>query len=442
MLLIPQNKPGLRAGSLLSAHHMLRCRYLPWEWERKVKMTVKSNSFGTARRPAGTKFRTGDLGRALDSVYKSTEAGFVAVEASSRVIWKPFADPGVGYVVEWADAVAAVNLVEGPTEIQIVVPEQYFAVTIPGGTWELNQTTLVGPVSGKNEDDNSGFRRGYPDRLDLDTVSFSDAPGNPTWLKGCVGFRGINFWGTDWDAHHIHGATGTFTAKVGCVVTFTTAGYAFSAKDVGKPIRIGDWDGNIYTSYGAANETPNNGTFKIKAVLDANTIQFDNASGVVADGNNGSIGWSLCTAPLIHTEWSGPNTVFTLDDAAIHYDGNCNWGIVWVEECRPLFVQLQNTGEIRWKSLWTDGNVLAVGDGTSTWISNDAFVGLGSATVNAATGMQVGAVQCRIGTYDLYQTYVAYVPAADWSGWSVGGDVPTNIAQALDILAAKFASLA
>lgn len=406
-------------------------------------MAVKSNSFGAARRPAGTKYRTGDLGRALDKVYKDTEDGFVTAEASSRVIWQPYADPGIGYVTEWADAVAAVNLAAGPTEIQIVVPAQYYNVTIPGGTWELNQTTLVGPVSGENEDNEGGFRRGYPDRLTLLTEGHCSAPGNPTWLKGCVGFRGVNFLATDWDAHRIHGDHGSVVSREGCVVTFTTdsAGYAFTSKDVGKPIRIGDWMGNVYPTYGSsAGDTPNNGTFKIKAVLDAHTIQYDNSNSADApDAANGDIGWSLCTAPLIHTEWSGPNTVFTLDNSDVHYDGNCDWGTVWVEHCRPLFVELKNAGELRWKSLWADGSVLVVGDGTSTWISNNAFVGLGTANVNAAAGMQVGADQCRIAYPNVYQTYIAYMPAdagADWSGWTPGGEVPTNIARALDILAA------
>ena len=200
-----------------------------------------------------------------------------AVSSARTIIWRPNNDPGSGYLTNWADVVAAVNLVSGPTTIQIEVdnPESDM-ITIPGGTWVLNETTIVGMVTDALSDTSYRGRQ-----IQLYLVTAGD-PSNPTWIKGCVGLKNISWRATNWNSHPVNGSAGTVLSKSGDTVTFThTDSYAFGAKDIGKPIRIGTI--SPYSTFGSDVGTAGNrGTFTISNVLNANTIQYSNSSAEVA----------------------------------------------------------------------------------------------------------------------------------------------------------------
>ena len=217
------------------------------------------------------------VGLALESGGLSAQV-IGAVSNSRTVIWRPGDDPGPGYVTNWADAVAAVNLVSGPTTIQIEVGGNPASTTviIPEGNWQLNETTIVGVATSGDTD--TQFR-GWQGLLSLGTEG---NPANPTWIKGCVGLKDVYWRATFNGSAGVNGGAGTVSSKFGDLVTFTHAdSYAFGAKDIGKPIRIGTVA--PYGTFGSdTGSAGNRGTYLITNVVDANTIQFANAGAVVA----------------------------------------------------------------------------------------------------------------------------------------------------------------
>lgn len=347
------------------------------------------------------------------------------------VLWAPEAEPGENYVVEWSDAVAQVNKMVGPTTIKIISSNPSDDVYIPEGTWQLNETTLVGIAWDADYD--TDFR-GYQNLIDV------FGTGNRTLLKGCVGLKDMYFRASDDDEDPwvlLNGDSGTFTAKALDTMTFTAGGGdTFTADDVGKPIRIGHVD--PYNYYGDdTDETDNRGIFIITAVLGPTTIQFENASGVVADANNGDIGWSLCTSMFLSLNDGTKKKPFVLDNVDFRYNGDYDWGSFFVEDgVYGQFFVLKNAASVRWYAISVEGYIVVQSDGSPAWIGVDAFIGNGEVEMFPMAGTQVRP-QYSIDTWTLHQPTTVYIPdnSGDWNG-----DVET-IHAALDQLAARVRAL-
>lgn len=346
--------------------------------------------------------------------------------AGNVVLWAPEADPGEGYVTEWSDAVAQVQKMVGPTTIKIVSANPNNDVYIPEGTWQLNETTLVGIAWDASTD--TSFR-GYQNLIDV------FGTGNRTLLLGCVGLKDMFFRGSDYDGS-LNGDSGSFTAKAGDTMTFTAGGGdTFSADDVGKPIRIGHI--SPYNTYGSdTDEVDNRGTFVITAVLGPTTIQFENVDGIVADANNGDIGWSLCTSMFLSLDDGTKKKPFVLDNVDFRYNGDYDWGSFYVQDNEDQFFVLKNGASVRWYAIITDGYIVVQSDGSPAWLGSDAFAGNGYADVFPMAGTQVRP-QYSIDGWTLHQPTTVYIPnnTGDWNG-----DIET-IHDALDQLAARVRSL-
>jgi len=343
------------------------------------------------------------------------------------VLWAPEAEPGEGYVTEWSDAVAQVQKMVGPTTIKIISADPYDDAYIPEGTWQLNETTLVGIAW--DADTDTDFR-GY---LRLMDVRGTD---NRTLLKGCVGLKDMDCRASD-ENILLNGDSGTFTAKVVNTMTFTAGGGAtFTADDVGKPIRIGHI--SPYTSFGDDTaEAGNRGFFIITAVLGPTTIQFENAAGVVADANNGDIGWSLCTSMFLSLDDGTDKAPFVLDNVELRNNGDYDWGTFFVESGADQFFALKNRASVEYFSIGVEGYIILESDGSAAQIHDEALVGNGMAEMFPMSGMEVYQDQVAIATWTLHQPTTVYIPAvpADWDG-TIG-----TIHDALDQLAARVRTL-
>lgn len=346
--------------------------------------------------------------------------------AGNVVLWAPEADPGEGYVVEWSDAVAQVNKMVGPTTIKIISANPNNDVFIPEGTWQLNETTLVGIAWDASTD--TSFR-GYQNLIDVFGTD------NRTLLLGCVGLKDMFFRGSDY-ADELNGNSGSFTAKSGDTMTFTAGGGStFSADDVGKPVRIGHID--PYSFYGSdTDETDNRGTFIITAVLGPTTIQFENVDGIVDDANNGDIGWSLCSSMFLSLDDGTKKKPFVLDNVDFRYNGDYDWGSFYVQDNEDQFFVLKNGASVRWYAIIADGYIVLQSDGSPAWIGSDAFGGNGYADVFPMAGTQVR-FQGAIDGWSLHQPTTVYIPnnTGHWNG-----DVET-IHEALDQLAERVRTL-
>ena len=351
--------------------------------------------------------------------------------AGNVVLWAPEAEPGEGYVVEWSDAVEQVNKMVGPTTIKIISSNPNTDVFIPEGTWQLNETTLVGIAWDASGDPNTDPDfRGWQNLIDV------FGTGNRTLLKGCVGLKDMAFRASDYDGS-LNGDSGTFTAKAdNTTMTFTAGGGdTFTADDVGKPIRIGHVA--PYTTYGSdTDETDNRGIFIITAVLGPTTIQFENVDGIVDDANNGDIGWSLCTSMFLSLNDGTKKKPFVLDNVDFRYNGDYDWGSFFVEANEDQFFVLKNGASVRWYAISVQGYIVVQSDGSPAWIGVDAFMGNGEVEMFPMAGTQVRP-QYSIGTWTLHQPTTVYIPdnSSDWDG-----DVET-IHDALDQLAARVRSL-
>ncbi len=342
----------------------------------------------------------------------------------STVIWAPSASPGEGYYVEWADVVAAVQRANAPTTIQIEA-DINDDVVIPGGTWALNDTTIVGKVAGADTD--TDFR-GYQDLL---YVTCSEDETNPTWLQGVVGLKDMFFRAFD-NPIDMSGSDLTIVSVDGSTVTAQKGigvGAPFKAQDVGKPIRVGDVE-----PYGgdAAAVGDNNGTFIIASVIDEDTITFENSGSPDAtDANNGSISWDKAASPFIVLD--NEAGTFTLTNVDFRYGGNEDWGSIFVGSDANLFIREHDTASIRWFSCIVDGYLVIQSDGSACWVGSLAFSGAGFVDVFPMGGTEVHTFQEAIFDWALHQPTTVYLPGntGDWNG-----SPPTTMHEALDRLAA------
>lgn len=348
--------------------------------------------------------------------------------AGNVVLWCPQSEAGEGYVTEWSEAVAQVQKMVGPTTIKIVTPSSPNDVVIPDGTWQLNDTTLVGVAWDASTD--SSYR-GWQELI------YVYGANNRTWLKGCVGLKDMYFRSSDY-ANSLYGDSGTVSTKVGNTMTFVAGGGStFSADDVGKPIRIGSvgpyWNPGSDTDY-----SENRGTFIITAVLGPTTIQFENASGITGDANNGNIGWSLCTSMFICLNDNVDKKPFILDNVDFHYGGDYEWGAFYVAEYENQFFVLKNGASVRWYAIVTDGYIVLQSDGSPAWVGTDAFAGMGYADVFPMAGTQVRTSQGSIDGWSLHQPTTVYLPnnTGNWTPWT-----PETIHEALDQLAERVKAL-
>lgn len=364
--------------------------------------------------------------------YIDTQITNLAASTSTTVVWRPTAEPGAGYVTTWADAVTEINLLSGPTFIQIYADPNSDTVTIPGGTWVLNNTTIVGKAVGANTDTDY---RGWQELLYVVTEG---NPANPTLIKGCVGLKDMFFRATDfqWAAQN-NGGTGTITAFDGTNTTFAKSdGPIFTSLDIGKPIRIGQIA--PYGSWGSdVGSSGNRGTFYITAIIDDNTVQYINPNGDIADTSNGSISWSKCTSVFITNDSEGDGspanyaTEFTLDNVDFRYGGDYNWGSFYIGYNAATFFHLKNGASIRWFSTIVDGSLIVQTDGAPSWIGSLAFAGNGHADVFPMAGTQVRTWQVAIASWTLHQPYTVYL-ANNSNSWD---STPTTMMAALDFLA-------
>lgn len=351
-------------------------------------------------------------------------------------VWDPIGlYPGAGYSTNWADAVAAVQALQPPTQIVIIGRPGEDTITIPGGTWELNQTTLIGATG---YPDTGTDYRAYQELLFVVTEGDNQ---NPCWLKGCVGLKNMFFRATDYENSAVYGTGGDITAIDGSTVTFTThsGAYTFSSKDVGKWIRVG-WI-SPYQNFGSDVATvENRGTFKITAVVDDNTIQYTNDNGGAAgtDANNSDIGWSLCTSVFIVDNDAPSGQEFTLDNVDFRFGGDYNWGSLFLESNQSLMLRLKNAASVRWYSLLVDGWMALQSDGGGSWVGSLAFVGNGDVDVYPMSGTQVRTWQEAINTWTLHMPYTVYMPS-DTNNWTLG--TPENVHEALNQLAQRVKAL-
>lgn len=174
------------------------------------------------------------LSVAQGAVKKFVESGYITAQAkirfSNTIIWAPYGNDfpgsnvpeGCTFYTEWADVVSAVQACSGPTTIQIYFNQSLYYVEIPGGTWNLNQTTIVGPPvqyphQGMNDvpyypmaSTSGGMFT--PGRLIVATEGDSS---NPCILNGVVGLKDL-IWYSNEDV-----STFVFSDSVSLDTTFT-----------------------------------------------------------------------------------------------------------------------------------------------------------------------------------------------------------------------------
>ena len=362
----------------------------------------------------------------------------LSLVSGNSVVWAPFLPEDPGYYNLWEDAVAALQNIKGPRFLYIVADPDNDTVYLPGGTWDLTNTTIVGKAVGTNGD----YYRGYQELLYVVGNGNPNYP--PTWLKHCAGLKDMYFRQQDYDGLNVRAYDGTVFAKSDpqtVVFKVVPGTYAFSEKDVGKPIRIGQ-----VLPYQSGNDAAigdNNGTFIITSVIDENTFTYQNFLGDPADGNNGSIEWNLCTSTFIMTAqdyYGSPanyDTSFTLDNVDFRFGGDYDWGSMFVHEDGEVFVNLVNGSSIRWYACVVDGNLTVQSDGSPGWVGSEAFYGNGSVDCFPGASSFIQQNQPAISNFYLYQTYTVYQPnnSGNWNG-----SLPESVQEALDRLAAAVTS--
>ena len=299
---------------------------------------------------------------------------------------------------------------------------------IPEGTWQLNETTLVGIAW--DADTDTDFR-GWQRLIDVRGTN------NRTLLKGCVGLKDMDCRAYD-DVVLLNGDSGTFTAKADDnTMTFTAGGGdTFTADDVGKPIRIGHI--SPYTFFGSDTaQAGNRGIFVITAVLGPTTIQFENATGVAVDANDGDIGWSLCTAMFLSLDDGTDKKPFVLDNVELRNNSDYDWGSFFVGAGSYQFLALKNRASVEYYSVGIEGYLVIESDGSAAMINEEALVGNGQAEMFPMSGMEVYQTQEALVSWTLHQPTTVYIPSvpANWDG-TIG-----TIHEALDQLAARVRAL-
>jgi len=225
----------------------------------------------------------------------------------NTVLWAPFADPlPPGHVRTWAEAVAEVNRVSGPTTIQIEADPWQDEVVIPAGVWQLNDTTIVGKVGyaqgGRNwiasrDHGNQGLNAGwlyYNQQFRGHQVKLWVHPENdnlnPCIIKGCVGLKDMFFRGMSIN-NSIFGTNATFSNYVespyepdtgtALLTIDPNSGDTFSEADLWTEIDT-DADGGWYVT--------------VIEIIDANTVKVDTQGDPTwltsaPDGVYGGVSW-------------------------------------------------------------------------------------------------------------------------------------------------------
>ena len=355
--------------------------------------------------------------------------------APNTAIWAPFLDPlPPGMFANWADAVAAVNASQAPTTtLQIIGNPNTDTILIPGGTWVLNNTTIVGTVCGVDTDTDY---RGWQELLLVTTAA---DPSNPTLIRGCAGLKNMWFRQQNFSDMSVGATNLSVTAYDSgnnlWTMTIPGGGYAFATRDIGKPVRVGNV--TPYQSGNPADTSANNGTFKIVEVLSPTSFVCfpydEHTGGVGGDANNGFIGWSLCTSVFIFDQGASTNPDFTLDNVDFRYGGDTNWGSLFITTNAGLFIHERNHSSIRWFSCILDGYLVVETDGSGCWVGSLAFCGTGYVDVFALSGTEVHTFQPAIAEWNLYQGYTVYLPG-DTGNWN--GSPPATVMEALDRVAA------
>ena len=225
--------------------------------------------------------------------------------AGNVVVWAPFATatPGGAYV-EWADAVRALGAVNAPfTVLQIEADPWHDEVVIPAGTWQLNNTIIVGKVAyaqgGRNwvaspdygqQGLNAGWLyynqqfRGHQIKL---WVHPESDDGNPCIIKGCIGLKDMFFRGAS-ISNSIEGYTGTFTAYEENPYNTGTGTAILSRGSNGAPFSEAD----LWTNLNCDTDTEGWWYVTIIEIIDENTVKVDtqgNGSFLVGDAYNGEM---------------------------------------------------------------------------------------------------------------------------------------------------------
>jgi hypothetical protein len=202
-------------------------------------------------------------------------AEFVTGSNPATVLWAPYwqyetmGEMPHGSVSTWREAVAAVNASDAP-EKTIYILDIYPGLNdfhIPGGNWDLTNTTLVGVHSG-------GF--GFTDFTTY------------TYRTNVSCMQRLGPWSPNL---HINGdpAYGVLTGLNGYVVTMKVNGFPFDpiysdAKNlIGQTIKF-QW----------SDYSENNGEFPVVEVVDASTIRFRNSDAII-DPNDTGLWWEIST---------------------------------------------------------------------------------------------------------------------------------------------------
>ena len=361
----------------------------------------------------------------------------------NRVIWKPYADPGQGYVTTWEQAVYAVNLVQGPTIIQIEAdPWEDDPVVIPGGYWGLNDTTIVGTTTyahgGQYWDSNNFWgdsigasaHRGAQILLQVFTQGYNDSDSaydHPCRLHGVRGLKDM-FWRGERSAGSPSGLGDVLSKDGDGNVTFhRTDGNLFSPIDT--PDVSVDLPSTITISGSGAS---NNGTFNIISWIDADTVTYNNNSATVESGL--SFDLARINAVFFNNEPFGKYSEFTLDNVDFRSGGAASF---YVGANGRSFIRLKNNASIRWYNVFGDsgGKIVVQSDGSPCWVGNYAFYGDGQAKFYIEPGMEFHDNQ-EI-NYETFNSIIWFTPD-DGSKW---GSSPVCVQQALNQLADRVYSL-
>ena len=356
------------------------------------------------------------------------------------VIWAPFLDPlPAGAVATWEEAVTALSLHSGPTTLQISADPWNDEVIIPGGTWDLNDTTIVGTTTYAHGGYNwqsmpgshwagslgSASHRGAQILLYVRTQGLSDSQSvvsNPCRLNGVRGLKDMFFRG---EGNSFRSGSGGLITNVveGTTydwnVTISNNGDGtFYPADVGRRISMNGGNSDLV------------GTWKILTYIDANTVIFGTDNSEPQHIQTG-ISWDIdfINSVFHYNETFGKYGEFILDNVDFRQGGS-SYGSFNIGCEGRLFLRLLNAASVRLGSFGCNGKVVVQGDGSPCWIGLFAFSGDGYAKFFVEPGMQFNLDQCLC--YDAYQSTI-YYQAATPSNWS--NNAPLTIHDALDRIA-------
>lgn len=346
------------------------------------------------------------------------DKGDPGVASEGLVCWAPSLDPTPdGAFVDFGDVVAALVAMTSPTTILQILADPGDTITLPGGTWQLNNTIIAGNTSDADSDSNY---RGYQHLLEVTTEGDDE---NRCKILGCIGLKDMFFrpaesettteLTADFSMPDVGNSVDIYVnnilgIEVGKLVFIDSAGF----------LRVSSIDaGGLFftaTNTGMAGNANFEDVISNQSVYPDNSVFYTNASG----------------------ETEGTN--FTLDNVDFrHAYGNYIFGSLHVDTDAGLFLHMKNGASTRWFGLRVDGYLAIQTDGTGCWVGSLAFFGDGYVDMFPMGGCQVRTWQSEIAEWTLHQPYTVYVPSntSDWNG------DPESIPEAIDRLAAAVKSL-